>query len=140
MQTKAKSSSQAKILYGENDTNVLSTQAAMLEKAGYSVQKAVGRKSMEETLKREKFDVVMLGHSLSRDDRHHLPYIAKKSDENTQVLVLHASGKHPQVDAAIDSRGGSRVILETISDLLATRSAPVFPESQAVAAQAGRRA
>src|SRR5256714_9439828 len=106
MQTKAKSSSQVRVLYSENDNAVLSSQAAMFEKAGYAVQKTVGRKSTEETLKREKFDIVILGHSLTRDDRHHLPYMPKKSDEGTLVLVLPASGKHPQVDAAIDSRNG----------------------------------
>ena len=124
MQTKAMASSQVRILYSEHDSAVLSSQAAMFEKAGYAVQKAIGRKSTEETLKREKFDIVILGHSLTRDDRHHLPYIAKKSDEGTLVLVLHASGKHPQVDAAIDSRDGFHRVLELLADLTGQKAAP----------------
>jgi hypothetical protein len=33
-------------------------------------------------------------------------------------LVIHASGKHHEVDAAIDSRDGERVLLEALSGLL----------------------
>jgi len=139
MQTKSKSAPQVKILYSENDSATLSTQAAMFEKAGYAVQKAIGRKSTEETLKREKFDIVILGHTLSRDDRHHLPYMAKKSDESTLVLVLHASGKHPQVDAAIDSRFGFRAVLELLADLTGQKLAPAAYQAEAPAAR-GRAA
>ena len=140
MQTKATAASSIKMLYAENDTAVLSSQAQMFEKAGYAVQKAIGRKSVEETLKREKFDVVVLGHSLSRDDRHHLPYMVKKADEHTLVMVLHASGRHPQVDAAVDSRDGSRMIMETLADMLAQKAAPAMPATKAAAQAAGRRA
>ena len=139
MQTKSKSAPQVKILYSENDSDTLSSQAAMFEKAGYAVQKAIGRKSTEETLKREKFDIVILGHTLTRDDRHHLPYMAKKSDESTLVLVLHASGKHPQVDAAIDSRFGFRGVLELLADLTGQKLAPATYQTATPAAR-GRAA
>lgn len=139
MQTKSKSAPQVKILYSETDSDTLSSQAAMFEKAGYAVQKAIGRKSTEETLKREKFDIVILGHTLSRDDRHHLPYMAKKSEEGTLVLVLHASGKHPQVDAAIDSRFGFRAVLELLADLTGQKSAPAAYQAETPAAR-GRAA
>ena len=108
----------------------------MFEKAGYAVQKTMGRKSTEETLKREKFDIVILGHSLTRDDRHHLPYIVKKSDEGTLVLVLHASGKHPQVDAAIDSRDGFHRVLELLADLTGQKQAPAAYQTAPAATRA----
>ena len=135
MQTKPKSAPQVKILYSENDSATLSTQAAMFENAGYLVQKAIGRKSTEETLKRERFDIVILGHTLTRDDRHHLPYMAKKSDEGTLVLVLHASGKHPQVDAAIDTRYGFKGVLELLADLTGQKVAPAAYQTAAPAAR-----
>jgi len=140
MQTKSKSAPQVRILYSESDTATLSSQAAMFEQAGYAVQKTIGRKSTEETLKREKFDIVILGHTLTRDDRHHLPYMAKKSDESTLVMVLHASGKHPQVDAAIDSRFGFRAVLELLADLTGQKLAPAAyqTESPAVRDRAGK--
>ena len=92
-------------------------------------------RTLLETLKREKFDIVILGHTLTRDDRHHLPYMVKKSDEGTLVLVLHASGKHPQVDAAIDSRFGFRAVLELLADLTGQKLAPATYQTEAPAAR-----
>ena len=113
-----KTAVKAKILYGEGDANSLGLHSAVMEKAGYSVKTVVGRRAIEEAVRQDKFDVVVLGHTLTRDDRHHLPYMAKKANPLTRVLVVHASGKHPGVDAAIDSRDGERVLLEALSGLL----------------------
>ena len=111
--------SKAKILYGENDPEVLASEAATLNRAGYAVTTAAGRKEIEAALARERFDLVILGHTLTRNDRHHLPYIAKKSDEATRVLVLHFSGSHHAVDKALDSREGEKAVLSAIAELLA---------------------
>lgn len=135
-----KSQNKPKILYGENDQAVMKSQTAMLEQAGYAVQTAIGRDGVQRALTQGSFDLIVLGHSLSRDDRHHLPYMAKKADENTPVLVLHASGKHPQVDAAIDSRSGARVVLEVVADLIALKMVPAVPVPQATSGKTlGRR-
>ena len=109
--------SQGNILYGENDEQVLKTQSKLFENAGYKVEVAIGRKAIEQVLRQGHFDVVVLGHTLNKDDRHHLPYMAKKSGEDTQVLVLHASGKHPAVDRAIDSREGDEAVLKVLGTL-----------------------
>ena len=109
----------AKILYGESDPEVLASEAATLNKAGYAVTIAAGRKEVETALARERFDLVILGHTLTRNDRHHLPYMAKKSDEATRVLVLHFSGSHHAVDKALDSREGEKAVLNAIAELLA---------------------
>ncbi len=107
-----------KILYGECDPNVQRKQASLMERAGYSVQLAIGRREVEEAIRKQVFDVVVLGHTLTRDDRHHLPYMAKKTNSGVRVLVIHASGKHPGVDAALDSRAGEAVLLDALSGLL----------------------
>jgi DNA-binding NtrC family response regulator len=109
----------ARILYGENDPEVLASEAAMLSKAGHQVTQATGRKEIEAELARERFDLVILGHTLTRNDRHHLPYMAKKSDEATRVLVLHFSGHHHAVDKALDSRLGEKAVLDAVAELLA---------------------
>jgi DNA-binding NtrC family response regulator len=108
-----------KILYGENDPAVLAAEAAKLGKAGYPVTQATGRRQIEAALVREPFDLVILGHTLTKNDRHHLPYMAKKSDEATRVLVLHASGNHHAVDKSLDSRDGDKAVLEAVAELLA---------------------
>ncbi|PYY00984.1 MAG: hypothetical protein DMG64_06030 [Acidobacteria bacterium] len=113
-----KTSVKAKILYGEGDAQSLELHLNILERAGYSVKTAIGRKAIEEAVRQDKYEIVVLGHTLTRDDRHHLPYMAKKANSLTRVLVIHASGKHHEVDAAIDSRDGERVLLEALSALL----------------------
>jgi DNA-binding NtrC family response regulator len=107
--------SSAKVLYGELDEAVLAAQAASMEKAGYTVQTAVARAGVLDALKRESFDLVILGATLSRDDRHHLPYMAKKAYPSARVLVLHTDGsRHPYVDGNIDTGEGVEKLIEKI--------------------------
>lgn len=107
----------------------LSQQAGSLKNAGYSVQTAVGRAGVMESLKRESFDMVILGATLTRDDRHHLPYMAKKAHAATRVLVLHTDGsRHPYVDGNIDTGEGIEKLIEKIGNA----------QGKAAAASAGR--
>lgn len=120
----AKSSFKLNILYGEGDAEVVAAQAASMQKAGHHVTTATGRKEVEAALKKSSFDLVILGPTLSRNDRHHLPYMVKKSHEGTRVLVLHADGgRHPYVDAATDTGRTIEQILETISSMMAQQAA-----------------
>ncbi len=113
--------SRGSILYCENDTNVLKEQSKVFERSGYAVQCAQGRAAAEQAVRTGAYDVVVLGHTLTKDDRHHLPYMAKKSAAHPQVLVLHASGKHPAVDVAIDSRDGEKAVLAALHSLVEER-------------------
>ncbi len=113
--------SKGAILYCENDESVLKEQSKMFERAGYAVQCAQGRLAAEQALRAGEYDVVILGHTLTKDDRHHLPYMAKKLAAHPQVLVLHASGKHPAVDVAIDSRDGEKAVLAALHSLAEAR-------------------
>ena len=120
----AKSSFKLKILYGEGDADVATTQAASMQHAGHEVIIAVGRKEIEATLKKGSFDLVVLGPTLTRNDRHHLPYMVKKAHGGTRVLVLHADGgRHPYVDRATDTGRTIEQILETISSMMAQQAA-----------------
>lgn len=115
-----------KILYGEEDTDVLAAQAATIQKAGHQVTTAVGRKGVEEALKKNAFDLVMLGPTLTRNDRHHLPYMVKKSHGGTRVLVMHADGgRHPYVDKSTDTGRSIESILETIASMMEQQKAVV---------------
>ncbi len=126
-------SKQAKILCAESNAQVLSAQVRMFEKAGYAVVPALGRAAAENALAHATFDLVVLGHTLSKDDRHHLPYMAKKSSPAARTLVLHASGKHPQVDLAIDSRTGDAAVLEAAAALIESRDSRKLPARPALA-------
>ena len=112
------SKSTIRILYAESDENTLSCQAAEMKKAGHQVTTAVNRNTFEEALRHRAFDLVILGATLSKDDRHHLPYIVKKSHAATKVLVMHAGTHHHEVDAVVDSNLSMQRILERIAALL----------------------
>jgi len=107
-----------KILYAESDEATLAAQAVAMRNAGHCVTTALGRQSVQEALHRDAFDLVILGATLSKDDRHHLPYMVKKAHEGTKVLVMHAGAHHHEVDAAIDPNLSMMLVLERIAALL----------------------
>lgn len=104
-----------RILYGEGDGEVLAQQAPAFEKAGHTVQKVEGRKGVEGALKMGSFDLVVLGSSMTRNDRHHLPYMVKKANAEMKVLVMHADGsRHPNVDACVDTGTTMEAVLHRV--------------------------
>ena len=123
-----------KILYGEGDAEVLALQAASMEQAGHIVQQAVGRKAVQEALSKGCFDLVVLGPTLSRNDRHHLPYMVKKTSAETSVLVMHTDGsRHPYVDACTDTGASLETVLARIEGMRIAGAMPF-----AAGAAAGR--
>jgi len=110
--------SSIKILYGESNEHTLSAQAAEMTKVGHHVTTALDRKSVQEALKNDAFDLVILGATMSKEDRHHLPYMVKKAHQGTKVLVMHAGTHHHEVDAVVDPNISMNRILEKIASLL----------------------
>jgi DNA-binding NtrC family response regulator len=109
-----------KILYGEGDSEVLAAHAVTIEKAGHHVTQAEGRQAVQEALRRDAFDLVVLGPTLTKNDRHHLPYMVKKAHEGTRVLVMHTDGEgHPSVDATLETGRSVEALLEKISSMFA---------------------
>lgn len=105
-----------KLLYAEGEVDVLTEQAGVFEKAGHEVERAVGRKGVIESLKKAKYDLVVLGPSLTRNDRHHLVYMVKKSNSGTKVLVMHADGgRHPYVDLCTDTGASLESVVAKIA-------------------------
>jgi DNA-binding NtrC family response regulator len=106
-----------RILYGESDEKTLATHAAEIKSAGHQVTTALHRKGVLEQLgkDKEKYDLVILGSTLSKDDRHHLPYMVKKTTQGTKVLIMHAAARHHEVDAVVDSGMSMVFLLEKIA-------------------------
>jgi DNA-binding NtrC family response regulator len=123
-----------RILYGEGDSDVLAQQAPAFQKAGHTVQPAEGRKAVDEALKKATFDLVVLGSSMTRNDRHHLPYMVKKANAETKVFVMHADGsRHPYVDACVDTGSSMEHVMARIENMAIASAAP-----KAAGAAAGR--
>lgn len=137
---KGRKMSKLKLLYGELNEEVLASQTTELQKAGYTVQTAIGRKAMQDLLKKESFDLVVLGQTLSRDDRHHLPYMVKKAQAAAKVLVLHTDGsRHPYVDGNIDTGEDMQHLLNKISAMYGHTKPDSKPQqSKTMAAASGR--
>jgi DNA-binding NtrC family response regulator len=114
-----------KILYGESDETTLSSQGAEMKKAGHQVTTALNRQGVQEALRQGAFELVILGATLSKEDRHHLPYMVKKSNTGTKVLVMHAGTHHHEVDAAVDPSMSMQRILEKIAAVFQPQIQPV---------------
>jgi len=128
--------SKLRILYVEGDEEVLAQQAAAIEKAGHAVQQVLGRKAVDEALQKSTFDLLVLGATLTRNDRHHLPYMAKKANAEISVLVLHADGtRHPYVDACVDTGASIENVLNRIETM---NIAGIMPAAKAAGAGAAR--
>src|ERR1043166_3240915 len=120
----SKPSTSTKVLYSELNEQVLSAGAEELQKAGFTVQTAIGRKAVQQALNQSQFDLVVLGATLSRDDRHHLPYMAKKSSNTVKVLVMHTDGsRHPYVDGNTDTGEDMDHLLRKINALQQPKAA-----------------
>jgi len=120
----SKPNSALKVLYTELNEQVLSAGAEELQKAGFSVQTAVGRQSALDAINQSKFDFVVLGATLSRNDRHHLPFMAKKTSPTTKVVVMHTDGSgHHYVDANTETGESMDYLLRKISSLQPKASA-----------------
>lgn len=118
MENTSKSSSKLRILYAEGDSEVLVSQSVTIEKAGYNVTQAEGRKQVQDILRQEKFDLVILGPTLTKNDRHHLAYMVKKAQPETRLLVTHTDGEgHPAVDATLETGRSMNALLEKIASL-----------------------
>ena len=117
-------SSKLKILYAEGDSEVLATQSVTIEQAGYSVTQAEGRHPVQDRLRREAFDLVILGATLTKNDRHHLAYMVKKANQETRVLVTHTDGEgHHAVDATLETGRSMNALLEKIASLFPQQAA-----------------
>jgi DNA-binding NtrC family response regulator len=119
MDKSAKPSFQLKVLYGEGDPEVVAAQAIAIEKAGHHVETAVGRKGVEQALQRGNYDLVVIGPTLTKNDRHHLPYMVKKQSSVTRVLVMHTDGeRHPYVDGNIDTGRTIEDLVKKIAEMM----------------------
>jgi DNA-binding NtrC family response regulator len=135
--------SKLKVLYGELNEQVLDSQAAELQKAGHNVQTAIGRKGVQDALNKDAFELVILGATLTRDDRHHLPYMVKKA-QRAKVLALHTDGsRHPYVDGNIDTGEDMQHVFAKINAMFgqpaAQQKSAAAKESKTMAAKAGAR-
>ena len=101
------------LLCSRQSDSVLALQDAVFRDSGYAVVAAASNAEIQEHIENSDFDVIVLNHTLSFNDRKALARKAKARNPATGVLVLHHSGclGNPYVDLAVDSRSGVQPML-----------------------------
>jgi DNA-binding NtrC family response regulator len=110
----------ALVVIVECDETLLASQMLLFEAQGHQVFSARTRQLAEQFLNSHCPDVIVLGHSLEREDREVLVAKSRLIRPDASILVLHASGADLPVvpDAAIDSREGPISVLVALQELL----------------------
>ena len=82
-----------------------------------------GARPVEAALKQGNYDLVVLGSTMTRDDRHHLPYMVKKAHQGLRAPALHADGgRHPYVDGNVDTGSNMATMLDKIAEMMGKKA------------------
>ncbi|HET6936465.1 MAG TPA: PAS domain-containing protein, partial [Candidatus Angelobacter sp.] len=103
----------------------MNSQRAIFNSAGYPVILASSAAEIAQHVAHTAFDIAVLNHTLSREERSEIARQVKLRSPGASVLVLHASGMlgNPDADLAVDSRGGAAAMLAAVGRLEAMRGA-----------------
>jgi DNA-binding response OmpR family regulator len=99
---------------------LLETYAILFNRAGYQTQTAELGESAQ-LLKTVKHGVLVLDHTLSKEQRHWLVHLARKASLNTRIMALHSAARDCGADLVMDSREGPDAIVAGVRALIARR-------------------
>lgn len=104
------------------DATLQRSRVWVLERAGLQVRAADTPEDGFALLSRQKFDLVVLGHSLIRGERLELLEAARAA--GIAVIALRRSGHpvEPEFDASVDSTPGPEDLLAAVAALLNQRA------------------
>lgn len=100
------------------ELSIRQTRLLLLEEAGHTPQVAESCAQAKEVLQLTKFDLVILDHTLSKDDRVDLIQFIRKTGVTTRILLLHKSGVDSGADLYLDSRDGPDALISAIDSLI----------------------
>jgi len=113
------------ILSVSYDEALLRTRRWILETVGFKVTSAFGFAQATTHLQANRFDLVIIGHSIPREDKEALLKIVK-AHQHSRILSLRRAGDLPltDVDDSIDAFEGPEVLISAVRKLLNTEAAP----------------
>jgi DNA-binding response OmpR family regulator len=79
--------------------------------------KSVRLRELENTLKRIKFDVVLMDHTLNRQERKSAVRLVRQAAPAARIVALHARAHDCGADVVMDSREGVAAILDAVGEL-----------------------
>jgi len=111
-----------RILSISYDESLLETRRMLLENAGFDVVPALGFTDALVHCEMEKFDLIIIGHTLPRSDKEALvANIKLKKCGPVLSLRKHEDQPVPGADWSVDSGEGPEVLLKTVQKILGTR-------------------
>lgn len=111
------------------ELSIRQTRLLLLEEAGHTPQVAESCAQAKDVLQLTKFDLVILDHTLRKDDRVDLIQVIRKTGITTRILMLHKSGADCGADLHLDSREGPDALISAIDSVIKRPCANVRAES-----------
>jgi CheY-like chemotaxis protein len=84
------------------DRHVMQTRAMLLERAGHKVIPAMGERELIEACARNKFDVVVVGHSVPPFEKSRVLRLIRQHCPNAKVLELFVQSQGSKLPDADD--------------------------------------
>lgn len=114
---------QNRILCISFDGAVSDMRNAALLKAGHAVTPTIKVSEAMDLLAREKFDLVIIGHRFSREEKLGLAKMAKEDCGTPVLLVQSAEDKSIPADSRVYALDGTAGLLKAAELLLSKRKA-----------------
>jgi predicted kinase len=93
------------------------TYTSLFQGAGFAAQETELIHSVRR-LKEGAFSIVVLDHTLSKEERHSLVQLARQLSPETKAVAFHSSAGDCGADLAMDSRQGAEAILQKVAALV----------------------
>lgn len=99
-----------------SDRTLLNLRDEVLRAAGYAVREHVPSELSE--VGNGGFDVVVLCHSIRREEMRRIIRRIRHANPNIPILLVRADGEAEMVDASVHGLDGPQVLLDSVSKLL----------------------
>ena len=101
------------------DRELMISRTYVLKSAGYDVIEALTIADAWHKLRKIEFDLVILCHTVPREERRRMAMEAKARKPRVPILALHAGPDYmSEADACIDNLSGPQALLEWIKILI----------------------
>ena len=105
------------VLIVGHEPSLRETYALIFHSEGYFAH-AIALQDLGSTLKCTAFDVVVMDHTLSAEERKTGVQIVNSLMPRSRTVALHSSAKDCGADLAMDSREGAEAILQGVTELV----------------------
>ena len=107
------------ILSVSYDESLLSTRQMLLQQAGYAVTSALGFPEALELCKKGEFDLVLIGHSIPREDKQVLVRVTRMVSQAPVLSILRpTSVPLAEADYSVQSADGPEALVAAVDKAL----------------------